>query len=401
MGNQQPLFGNFYPEPESGQSEALRIAKTAEGPAGKAQRTFNRLIARIEKLQALIQARCSELDQDLAFYASHLHPRNERINKLRKEVARLLCPYWAGETKPALGKRQREILAAFLWELLGTIAQDSGDQLEVDLQQLKERLETEQGFGAEAQWVTEERKELEEVLAQAGVDLDLSDIKMGMNPEDLIRKMAEIEEKMQELASREAASAPHFEDPPNPPKKGNMSREEKARQIAELRELSIAKTYKQLVRVLHPDLEQDEALRHRKEALMKELTVAYKNGDLYTMLKIEVDWFRRDGSGAERLGDEKLKLYNQILKEQCEALEEELHTVTWQPRYVMLRPYLSPHFYQRIDRAAVQMKADELISSFKAAIAHLRGPKAIDAVRDLVRGRQQQQKASLNGYPFM
>jgi hypothetical protein len=63
-----------------------------------------------------------------------------------------------------------------------------------------------------------------------------------------------------------------------------------ARAAEEFRKRSIAKLYKQLARVLHPDLEQDRGLQSEKVQLMQELTEAYRQNDLHTLLRLELQW---------------------------------------------------------------------------------------------------------------
>ncbi|MBC7867390.1 MAG: hypothetical protein H7X88_07640, partial [Gloeobacteraceae cyanobacterium ES-bin-316] len=56
--------------------------------------------------------------------------------------------------------------------------------------------------------------------------------------------------------------------------------------IDEVEKKSISELYKELAKMIHPDLEQDEAVRHSKEQLMKELTAAKEKEDVHAMLLI-------------------------------------------------------------------------------------------------------------------
>lgn len=48
--------------------------------------------------------------------------------------------------------------------------------------------------------------------------------------------------------------------------------------------------YRQLARSLHPDLEQNIDKRSVKEALIKKLTIIFKNSDLRELLILEMEW---------------------------------------------------------------------------------------------------------------
>ena len=82
-----------------------------------------------------------------------------------------------------------------------------------------------------------------------------------------------------------------------------LKREEKARQAEEMRKRSIASMYKQLARAVHPDLEQDAERRRQKETVMQELTAAYRNNDLHTLLRLELEWIRREEGDLDRMND--------------------------------------------------------------------------------------------------
>ena len=60
-----------------------------------------------------------------------------------------------------------------------------------------------------------------------------------------------------------------------------MEKEERTRQAEQLRNKSITSIYKQLAKVLHPDLEPDAERKQAKGTLMQELTAAYRNNDLH------------------------------------------------------------------------------------------------------------------------
>jgi hypothetical protein len=103
-----------------------------------------------------------------------------------------------------------------------------------------------------------------------------------------------------------------------------------------LRKKSIGSIYKQLAKVLHPDLEPDAEQRSRKVVLMQELTAAYRANDLHTLLRLELEWIQHEQGDIARLTDNKLTIYNEVLREQVNELQEELFFLSRHPRYLPL-----------------------------------------------------------------
>ncbi|MEI6947381.1 hypothetical protein V9K67_09335 [Paraflavisolibacter sp. H34] len=92
---------------------------------------------------------------------------------------------------------------------------------------------------------------------------------------------------------------------------------------AALEHADINALYRELAKLLHPDLEQDETIRTEKEHLMKELVQARNNRDLHALLLIRSKAQRfRTASGQEPKDAtytlEQLKRYNKELKERLD-----------------------------------------------------------------------------------
>jgi hypothetical protein len=66
---------------------------------------------------------------------------------------------------------------------------------------------------------------------------------------------------------------------------------------------------------------------------MQELTVAYQQNDLHTLLRLEMQWIENESGDIERLTEERLAMYNEVLREQVKGLENRLHGLLFHPRY--------------------------------------------------------------------
>ena len=68
--------------------------------------------------------------------------------------------------------------------------------------------------------------------------------------------------------------------------------------IKEAKSKSINTIYRQLAKILHPDLEQDEVLKSEKAKVMQDVTQAYQEKNLPALLRLEMSWNKRRGRGT-------------------------------------------------------------------------------------------------------
>jgi hypothetical protein len=159
---------------------------------------------------------------------------------------------------------------------------------------------------------------LEDVLGfELGDDLDTS------SPEDILaRAQAQMREKQtQHDADRQAR-----EERRGKQKKSAKQLATEARRQAEEQRLrqSIREVYRKLASALHPDRETDSQERERKTALMQRANQAYAKNNLLQLLELQLELEHIDQSALDNIGEDRLKYYNKILKEQLVELEQEL-----------------------------------------------------------------------------
>ena len=101
---------------------------------------------------------------------------------------------------------------------------------------------------------------------------------------------------------------------------------------------------------------------------MQELTVAYRQNDLHTLLRLEMEWIENEGSNIERLTEEKLGVYNEVLAGQVEGLEKRLRDLAFHQRY---RPIVvfDCGLLQTIDGLDTARELDESIAEIKRSLA--------------------------------
>ena len=90
---------------------------------------------------------------------------------------------------------------------------------------------------------------------------------------------------------------------------------------------SISALYKELAKMIHPDLEQDEDKREAKEQMMKALVDAKNEDDLYAMLLMRKKAMILNNTAAATsnvFSLQDLKSYNTLLKQKLEALRRSI-----------------------------------------------------------------------------
>jgi hypothetical protein len=389
MSEQISLFNDDALRVEAKSDELTLIAARGR-PLTKAQQTFNRLIKRIEALRSKIESETRRLDNLLAYYGKHLYPRLQRQTELRKALARTLATFL--DNKRLKGKKARFTLCDLIADQLDAIVAEDDCLSDDDLRALFQRVTGEDFEEVTREEFEEARQEMESTFNEFGIDIDLSDMKPGMSDEALAAKAAEMNTRLQEEIEKQQQSF----TPPRRPKTARQHEREKREKLAEeLRKKTLATVYKQLARVLHPDLELDPERRRQKERLMQELTVAYSNNDMHTLLRLEMEWIEREEGEIERLTEEKLAVYNQTLKEQVQGLEQELRELPCDPRYQPIVVFEGPfRATVRNDGPAEALRLDKANASIEASIRDLRSNNGLETLRAILRSYRNEQRTS-------
>ena len=143
--------------------------------------------------------------------------------------------------------------------------------------------------------------------------------------------------------------------------KHESKRQLKERLAEEARNKSISSIYKTLAKTLHPDLERDESKRGAKEELMKQVTAAYQNKDLHTLLKLELNVLHNEEQHTDKLSNEKIIAYNDLLREQIEELQTQISMLPEHPKYQLLLQFVNyPEelFHLNLRNKIIELKDD-------------------------------------------
>ena len=387
---------SLFNEPENHRDElrdstSLLLVSRPDRPLTPAQREFNKLVIKVEQLRERLERETGRLDNALAYYGEHLHPRLKRLAAARKELVRKLAGFL--DCDSFRRKRNRETMMAMIGDQLDEILQLEGSLDDDDLREMFERIHGIDYKLAEQQELNQVRSAMESMLEDFGIDIDFSDLRPDMTPEMVAAKAAEMAEAMRQKAEQEQPW--DRQRAQRRKSKKQLQREEQMRQAEEARSKSIASIYKQLAKVLHPDLEQDDARRQQKVRLMQELTAAYHDRDLHTLLRLELEWIRREESDLDRLTEEKLAIYNQVLKDQIAELKSDIAQLPFHPRYQPIAVPDGPFDVRlKTDGPVEAHRLDRTIADVELSIAQLQTGGAIKEIHDAIREYRAMRRAA-------
>jgi DNA repair exonuclease SbcCD ATPase subunit len=345
---------------KSDKAQGLVPTPAAGRPLSQAQEAFRSLLARVESLRESIDTEEEKLDATLNFYAAEIVPRLARQAALWKELVRALAPHVNKTFLPR--KQERLEMKEMIQRLLDDIAKAERGLTDADLREI---YGTVHGIGyaeREQETLASVKAALARMFDEEGLEADFSELESAASEADFMAKAEELTARVRKMKEAEADEA-HCRDAGHHP-----SQDAEFRAAEEFRKRSIANIYKQLARVLHPDFERDSGRQKQKVQLMQELTVAFRQNDLHTLLRLEMEWIKNEGGNLERLTEEKLGVYNEVLADQVEGLERRLRDLALHPRY---RPVVVFNYglLQTIDGPAAARDLDESITEMERSLA--------------------------------
>lgn len=318
----------------------LIIIGRAEKTLSKAQQNFNRLVKKLEKLRLELVQVGNYLDEKLDFYVKHIYHIEQQANELNKELVKLLYKFY--KVKKLFSKSKKVTLGEIIAQKLDLIFDFQNEE---PAEELKNIFKDVQGISYEDS-IEEDfhlmKNEMEAVFGQFGADIDLDGFHSKMSEEEMLGKTTELEEQLRQYRDKEDKKTAAKKK-----SKKQQVREQKEKQKEEAHAKNISSIYKQLAKIFHPDLEQDPNLKLQKEELMKQLTNAYEKKDLHTLLRLELIWIQNEENDPANLTDQKLLIYNEVLREQILEVEEEIQDIYMHPRYEPLQKFGSYELYEK------------------------------------------------------
>ena len=290
--------------------KALIITQKSEKDLSKLQKQFNTNVKKINELKQRLKDDGEQLRKIITRVQSDIIPTE---HKHFEKIIELVFVFDKHHDDPFFKKKEKAKIADFIVNKSHELIEITGNE---ELKVLYEKYTNESfdEMDAEAENATAEMMK-NMMSSMFGVDFeedaDVSDP----------QKMQEyMERKMEEKQAEAKKSKKKKTDK-------QIEKEEKMKEEANNISKAARSIYTDLVKAFHPDRERDETERDRKTEIMKKVTQAYEDDDLFELLRLKIEL---QGADIESLtmADEQLKYYNKILKEQVRELEESL----WQLR---------------------------------------------------------------------
>ena len=378
-------------KPKTAATALVITAGEATAKLSAKQKEFNRLVVRVERLRSQLAATTAEFDACLQYYVQHIAPIEAEDLAARADLVRAAYKFWPPTMRLA-GKLRKQLRVMLLEMLEGLLFGGQDDA--ADLIAIEKALSGDDYVPPEQRAALERAEDesaLREMLAafaqQTGIPIDLSKLPADATPADFARALGDAHAASKEQSNHAADHTANHTGANGEPKRNKQAEAaaQRQRDVEDAKQRSISVIYKQLARLLHPDLEQDPAVRINKEALMKRVTGAYQAGDLHTLLSLELEWLQGEGHNVGRLTDAKLAVYNEVLRDQIEELELERTMALNHPRYHVLQKFFAGPKdvkLKRLQKQAIEVRHG--CASIQIRVRGLAGPGAVQILTGLL-----------------
>jgi hypothetical protein len=322
---QPDLFGNAEPMPApAGGADPERALIRIQAPAAqlsKAQREFNRLIGRIERLRGELADWRLAQERAQVRQGSEVAPLHACLRTLQRELVLWIDDFLArpsGRRELRLTAKQRLKLTWMLLYLSRAVLADGSDP----------EVEAAHDRHAQRSHGEDQREQID--LAAAMLGSVTGDESLFEGPadslEDLLERATQRLHQKPSAAEDGTAAFAGFTDKGAPRRPSARAQQAQARdaQAREEAGRSVREVYRRLVGQLHPDRESDPAERERKTALMARVNDAYGRSDLLELLTVQMAIEQIDEEHLRSVSEQRLRHYIRVLKEQEQTLVDEI-----------------------------------------------------------------------------
>jgi hypothetical protein len=301
---------------------------------------FNKLVQTIEKLRTELTNEEKKLEIFSDYYVKNIIPVKEAHCKAQLDMAIILDDLSEASKLPKTTINELEVIIP---ELLS----ESFEHLPPDE---KAKAVFEKWTAANYDDIVNEAKEeqideMAEFMKSMGLDIDLSDLDMDdpASAEKFYEKVHEAKQKYESENTERKSSRKKT--------KKQLEAEELEKMQDELKNKNLRSVYLSLAKILHPDSEIDPELKLEKEEVMKQVTKAYEDKDIITMLVIETQWLKNTEERLANIKEDVAAIYIQLLKEQAKKLRQQKAELRYHPRFQHVNTYVT----DKVDRGMLRL----------------------------------------------
>jgi hypothetical protein len=325
----------------------------------KEEATFNNLLLKIEAAKESYVKTKALLESKREFAEANLRPIIDNQVEVR---IKLFSVFW-GTFNERKAHKKDEIFILYLFnefKLIKTWGENLTEKDHGYLNNIFDELRILYAGESKDEEDEEEegefdQEEFEEFLAdfkfqqlQQGYDVDISNLNGFMSEEEL---NAELIHRL-----NQAKQKAHFEGTGPRKSKKELKKEAEQKEIEEAKKKNVSTIFKNLAKQVHPDLEQDETERLKKEEFMKKVNQAYNDHDLFTLLSLEQELIVDSSDRLNELTEAQIKIYIKVLREQLDELKNEEARLLYEPKYNFIRKFVDNAYTLRIWNPEKQIK---------------------------------------------
>lgn len=285
---------------------------TSDASLSKEQKAFNALIAEISTRREILAAWERVVPDFQQAFAGQLLPLRTAADALGRRLILELDAQFDNDNLSASERRMVSSLVASLAGQRDDLSEDdalkavfnrhsASDYDEDAAEEIATLMEELEQFFGHSLGRNEDFRSTEELLRLAR------------------RKLAD--QQAQESSRKEARAERRAERAKAKKPAASLQRREALQ--AELKQ-SLREIYRKLASALHPDREQDPVLKLHKTAMLQAVNHAYDKQDLLHLLEVQLELQQLDRDGLNDLGDDRLRHYNKLLREQLNELEQDV-----------------------------------------------------------------------------
>lgn len=348
---------------------------------------FNTLLKKIATLEKKVVETKNSCDAVFTVYKTKLEPLIVASRDLR---IRLIKAAYYAIPKLKLSKNQMEDATQMMIDELDEIGFQT--ELDDDMKKIYESLNNvsiddtlKQGnqLGAEM---------LADMLKNEGVDIDITKYDLGklgrQDPEEIAKFLKDMMEKKMEMEEDQLNKKSQKKEKKKTKKQ--LEREALLQEKEDFEKKSLKSLYTSLAKILHPDTEHDADLKLEKEEWMKQLTVAYNDQDLATMIRIELHWLQNSKFDPATAPERQFNTYISFLNERVQELNYEINTVAMHPKYMQIIDFIPKGKYMYNE------SIDDAIEAAKTSNIHFN--KLVDLLNSNDVSSNRKKKAELINY---
>ncbi|MFB0947244.1 MAG: hypothetical protein ACI9V1_003454 [Spirosomataceae bacterium] len=281
----------------------------------KLQQRYESLLEDIEVNKALQESLENDLRKVIPRIKKEIRPLlKKRTDAVRRRIFRL--DEMAGDI--GVGKNNTEWFVPYIAEEAMNILKENGFEDE-ELISIYKKYTGESPLPGE--------KEYNDLAASIrekyGVEVNMEEMKKQGMDFYLSENAGYFQQKMAEKQEREEAKELEDFDP---------DKVQKVNKHEQLLAQDGKKIYMRLIKRFHPDLEQDEALKIQKTALVQEITKSYKEKDFLKLLSLQIEHIDEKENEGQILADDMLERYNKILSTQLSEIKREIEFIKYSSR---------------------------------------------------------------------